>query len=616
LLLRYIFNKQPSFVSIRDSTMELLVVCLTYLCYDAINDDGLEDDQIIENLLAGRYRLHVFASTMWFELVKRSLRLTRDPSNFDVLSGLLNNLFAELENPRAMQDLADAGHDGASGNTPPPPAGDPLWRGAPKFVTQTFCFFTNQRKDLWTLENGKALRAHSICFSPLSALFFSSLTYMPSVADTWVNLDALTVSNSCARIETVYNSLLRHSTDTGHQKDCVCPRLRRHYGNNLFKCHYFACGLRRFGFKEEASCADHMKNHCRPWKCSVKSCDFAIIGFQTNSQLENHRQRIHRVVPAADSMEPSVLEDEALYPLLYELVDTGDIGELEAVWPSCRHKVNDLNAAELVVMAAAQGSLPIVQMLLEWDDEMEKPTNDKVRLHAVVSDALQSSNVELARWILDKATAWSRKHFQARRYRDMVVAVLKSDSGEMFDVWHDVITSDRYNTGDCFLADELFEKTVLNMAKRFPEQQMRLFVTWRRLVELGSVWTKHLGRALTYVAQTTCCTEQAKVLLDLGAPIDFPLPEKRQGHSALHWASKKTTQEAAEFMRFLIMEGADPSVSYGNSEPSDGEGARNIHVWLNTTWDQLAEMGKLERERKARIGKMDAAKHRNGRFDS
>lgn len=152
--------------------MELLVVCLTYLCYDAINDDGLEDDLIIENLLAGRYRLHVFASTMWFELVKRSLRLTRDPSNFDVLSGLLNNLFAELENPRAMQDLADAGHDGASGNTPPPPAGDPLWRGAPKFVTQTLCFFTNQRKDLWTLENGKALRAHSICFSPLSALFF------------------------------------------------------------------------------------------------------------------------------------------------------------------------------------------------------------------------------------------------------------------------------------------------------------------------------------------------------------------------------------------------------------------------------------------------------------
>jgi len=413
------------------------------------------------------------------------------------------------------------------------------------------------------------------------------------------------VSNSCARIETVYNGLLRHSTNNKHQQDCVCSRLRWHYGSNLFKCHYFACGLRRHGFEGEDSCDDHMTNHCRPWKCPVKSCDFAVIGYQTSPQLEKHRQRIHRVVPAAGSIEPSALEDEALYPLLYEAVDTGNIGELEALWLSYRHKVNDRSAAELVLMAAAQGSLSIVQMLLEWDDEMEKPVNDKVKLHAVVSDALQSGNLELARWILDKATAWSRNHFQARRYRDMVVAVLKSDSGEVFSVWHDVIISDRYNTGGCFPADELFEKTVLNMARRFPDQQMRLFVTWRRLVELGSVSKNHLGRALTYVAQTTCCTEQAKILLDLGAPIDFPLPttstgRKRQGHTALHWASKKTTQEAAEFMRFLVMEGADPFVFYGNSGPSDGEGARNIHARLNTTWDQLVEMGEPERKRRGK----------------
>ena len=153
--------------------MELLVVCLTYLCYDAVNDDSLKDDQIIDNLLEGRYRLLVFASTMWFELVKRARRLTRDPSDLDVLSGLLNNLFAELENPRAMQDLADAGDDGDSSNTPPPPAGDPLWRGAPRFATQTFHFFANRRKDLWTSENGKTLRAHSMRLnSPLSVRFY------------------------------------------------------------------------------------------------------------------------------------------------------------------------------------------------------------------------------------------------------------------------------------------------------------------------------------------------------------------------------------------------------------------------------------------------------------
>ncbi|KAK0617622.1 hypothetical protein B0T14DRAFT_569112 [Immersiella caudata] len=576
----YLLNREPSFVSMRDSTMELLVVCLTYLCYDAVSDDEIEEGQIMENLLAGRYRLHVFASTVWFDLVKQWLRLTPHRGYLAALSGLMHNLNAELANPEAVQNTGNTGGQaGASTHsTPVTVVGVPLWPGAPEFISRAFLFSKHQNQDTWTLNN----------------------------ADNWANLDPLTVSRSCARIETAYHDLLRHGSDSEHQQDCVCPKLRRHYGSRLHKCHYFACGFRRYGFGDAADCAKHMANHCRPWKCPDRSCDFAVIGFQSRPDLEHHRRRIHRVARAANSIEPSNLEDEALYPMLYELVETADIGELEANWPSCRGKVNDRTAADLIQMAAEKGSLPIVQLLLEWDDERQEPSNDKVKLDLVVSDAAQSGNLELAAWALDKATAWSQADPETRRYRSIVVAVLKSDSAEVFQAWHEVITSDKHSQGNVSLiASELFEKTVLNTAKRFPNQQMRLFATWRQLVGLdpGSAWTDALGRALTWVAQSTCCIEQARVLLDLGAPIDFPQSGKRQGYTALHWASKKTSQEAAEFMRFLILEGAETDVLHGNIAPADGEGARNIHTWLDTTWTQLVEMGKV------RKGKEDESGH-------
>ena len=423
---------------------------------------------------------------------------------------------------------------------------------------------------------------------------------IPSSAEAWVNIDPLTVSSSCVRIEALYRDMLCHQSNPDHGQDCNCPKLRRHYGSNLYKCHYFACPHRRYGFKKESECAGHIENHHRrPWKCSAQSCDFAVIGFQTHAALEMHRMKFHKMVPAADFIESSVLEDEALYPLLYELVDSGNIGELEVMWPACRSKVNDLTAADLIAMAAAQGSLPIVQMLLEWDDKRQEPRNEKVKLGLVVNDAVQSGNLELTRWILDKATAWGCRGRTNTRYRDVVVAVLKSESAEIFETWQDVIMSDRY-AQDSPLWRGLFEETVLSTARRFPEQQMRMFGSWRRLAERGSLSLEHLGQGLVNVAKTTCSIDQAKVLLELGAPIDFPRPWSNHGYTALHWTSKKTTEEAAEFMRFLILEGAEPHVPFGRTRPSDGAGAQNIHRWLNVTWDQLVDLGESERKRRRR----------------
>jgi len=427
-----------------------------------------------------------------------------------------------------------------------------------------------------------------------------------SIAENWANLDPSIVSNSCARVEALYNQLLCHRTensdspaanpteDVTHGPECVCPKLKRHYGKRLYKCHFYLCPFRRDGFETHKACGEHMENHSRPWKCPVRSCDFSIIGFETRNRLEKHRQRLHAVVRDSSFTHPAASDDEALYPLLYGLVDSGDIEEFEAIWSSCRHKVEQSTEAELVLMAAGQGSLPILQLSLEWDATQQQPRNEKIKFGLVVQDALQSGNLELADWILDKATVWAL--CKPGRYRDVVVAVLKSDSAEVFDIWlRSIQSTERYSS---ILAQELFEKSVLNTAKKFPDQEIRLVESWQQLLRSGKVRLADLGRALTIVAQTTCSIEHARVLIDLEAPVNYPHKGtgKGKGFTALHWATKKTSEEAAHFMKFLLLEGADADLLPDKTE----EGARRIETWLGMSWDDLLRWVLKERRTRGR----------------
>ena len=178
----------------------------------------------------------------------------------------------------------------------------------------------------------------------------------------------------------------------------------------------------------------------------------------------------------------------------------------------------------------------------------------------------------------------------------MVVAVLKSDSAEVFDIWlRSIQSTERYSS---ILAQELFEKSVLNTAKKFPDQEIRLVESWQQLLRSGKVRLADLGRALTIVAQTTCSIEHARVLIDLEAPVNYPHKGtgKGKGFTALHWATKKTSEEAAHFMKFLLLEGADADLLPDKTE----EGARRIETWLGMSWDDLLRWVLKERRTRGR----------------
>ena len=406
-----------------------------------------------------------------------------------------------------------------------------------------------------------------------------------------MNLDPLTITSSTARTEKLYDNFVLRKIIMSQDGDDPREKLERQYGTDLFKCHYYSCPFRRHGFKGYKECENHMKKHSRPWKCPVQACDFSVIGYPSPDSLERHRMRVHRVVREEVDTQPSVLEDEALYPLLYELVSSGDVDELKPVWSACHQKVNFFTKLELLTVAAGQGSLPLVKLFLERDEEPKWLEKEKGTLRPVIHNAIQSGNLELTQWILEKATEWRDK--PDGRYRDVVVEVLRSDSAEVFDIWQNIYTSVR---NPYHLRNEIFDKTVLRTATKFPQQDMRMLELWRRLNEINSVTSKTLGRALTKVAQSTLSIEHARVRLRLGAPRDYPRPPERlqgKGYTALQWACNASSKEAAYFAKFLLVEGADPRYV----RVKRGTGVRNIETWLGMTWSELVEWAAKERAR-------------------
>ena len=140
----------------------MLVTCLTYLCYDALSED-LDEEQLRDNLLSGKYRLQVFASSSWFNLVMQYLRLLQNDGRHEIIDVLMQNLFSELVNPK-FQDDADT----RSGTENGQEAAHPdrlLWPGAAEFLADTVRFYDRHDKDGWTTNNGKPNRISFLAYS-------------------------------------------------------------------------------------------------------------------------------------------------------------------------------------------------------------------------------------------------------------------------------------------------------------------------------------------------------------------------------------------------------------------------------------------------------------------
>ena len=94
---RYLFSPRISgFINGTEATISLAICCVTYLCQHH-HDQGIGDQEICHHLLSGAYRLHNFATAMWFDLVEYVATLSSQ-SLPDTLANLLRLLSTERRN--------------------------------------------------------------------------------------------------------------------------------------------------------------------------------------------------------------------------------------------------------------------------------------------------------------------------------------------------------------------------------------------------------------------------------------------------------------------------------------------------------------------------------------
>jgi ankyrin repeat protein len=89
----------------------------------------------------------------------------------------------------------------------------------------------------------------------------------------------------------------------------------------------------------------------------------------------------------------------------------------------------------------------------------------------------------------------------------------------------------------------------------------------------------------------------AKYFVDHGAEVDF-----RRSHlylTALHHAARQNSAAAAEMMKYLLLQGANPELMAGRARLRirDEKGAKGIAQWLGMSWDELVAKAKEEREK-------------------
>ncbi|OHE96894.1 hypothetical protein CORC01_07861 [Colletotrichum orchidophilum] len=553
-------------------------------------------------MLAGRYRLHWFAVNQWIHLLQRLFGNHEEVPQRSSLLALLASLTAKLKN-YTFRGEANAEDDlfAVFGSE------------SPEISQMIGCVVEFRRNVIhadWNFRNGPE----------------------------WINLDPLVISHISLRLfQLLDKTLCNEATKPAMTYDYTS--LQRHYGTGLFRCIFPQCNFNRHGFATGESRDRHIDQHTQPWSCPRPSCEFAP-GFATKQALSHHSLKWHGnpVSNSSSSLSADQLSETDVDGLAAELIRAGDVEGLKTLLQHLKqgHRIS----SAVLVVAARMGSLPMVTILTQFSDSYRRGLGFENHLYEAV---LGSENVDLFRWLLNGVG----KQTDVQYYWTLAALVTETKSPDIYAEWEDFIISPmrvlgtftpgtgafqiyshrRLQRKPCKLIPQhnkrsvIFSQAALQAAGKNAMFEARLIHTWHRLIDsLGGkpLDPQFLGWSLTDLAR---CSKPsitlAAELLRLGAPVNFPReveitipnsdpqfdnkagPSKSQhqdvhigrkqhkGITALHYASRGTSEQAAQLVRLLLQNGANPSYGFGGVKPEQEPGSRLIKKWLGETWEEL-----------------------------
>ncbi|KAF2239008.1 hypothetical protein EV356DRAFT_504364 [Viridothelium virens] len=572
----YLFHNQiTGFIDDTVATLSLATTCIAYLCQPHHGPE-LRDEEIEHNTIAGVYRLHDFAASTWFELVEKLAHLGPSYTPPNELVNLLEILSACRMNESYNSALSSVA-----------PSSSFCFGHEPPAVYEMLCRMSQFRKAS------------------------SGSVFHKGKGTEWINLDPLTISSTSIRIDRQLDQLLQLLCHTSsHKTNCHCGAIEKHYGAAPFKCGFLSCPDRRYRFENRALRDAHETRHDRPWKCTFPGCAFADGGFLSRKMRDDHLDRFHAQNQTGKSVAFGELHPDEIEPLFFDLVKADHIDAVEASlewFEGLRIGVKN----ELYMLVASTGSVAMLRLItpvrvrrvLDYIPEV------KSIFLRMLECAIQGSNMEAAKFLI--AEYFSHFDDTANKYDRFTshcfAVILRADSEEMVE---ELLTHLKIRKNRSVKAPPGYSSIssiVIGATAGQPNREEMLLQLWMKFDLPNSFERIYVGDALVNVASTTCSVYLAKFLLDSGAKVDHRRSKKYI--TPLHYAAKNTSLGAAEFMRLLLLHGADPEpivlpLSLGKGlrtrevgKIRDEEGARGISKWLGKSWDELLAEAKEERER-------------------
>ncbi|KAK1830451.1 hypothetical protein QBC39DRAFT_354018 [Podospora conica] len=567
-----------------ESRLSLAICCIVYLCQQH-HDPELSEEAIRKNALEGKYVLHEFATSTWLDMVEKIL--APGPRNVATPSELI----------RALQVLLEG-------------------RGNPDYIGDF-------EAKIIALKAGSPALHQLLAKAMHFRQEYSVSQHKRQKGSTWINLDPLTLSRTSVLVHETVDSLLDcQEAPTCQHESCDGCRLAKIYGAKRFTCRFICCPRRRLGFETRVARQTHEKQHDRPWKCSIPTCEYAKGGFLSRRMRDDHLDRYHQtndteLITNATQPEP---EPDEIEPLLFDLIQTDNLDaviSLLPVWKKLGHRFYSAKN-ELLRLAVSFGSPAMIDMLL--DDYYLEPGLDSSVAAAAIDRGPDTFEQVLKR--IDYGHSMTTEVGKPRCILIFQV-VLQSGAERIFNTWEkfmDQIVAQHPVLKHRKLLGHFTHPSVMSTTAGFPDRAQCLLTVWKRYRVPHILGSQACGDALTRVAMTNLNIDMAMVLLHSGAMVDSRRSDVYL--TALHQAARKTTIEAAEFAKFLLLCGADPNSSAGGLAGSrqrkeeskrerkkeyirDTEGVKNISTHLGVTWDELIVQTKKQREEYLSQGYID-----------
>ncbi|RKL29949.1 hypothetical protein BFJ72_g11818 [Fusarium proliferatum] len=539
----------------REAILEISTTCLAYLCSDLL-DANISDDDIERNLKSGAYRLLNFAHHQWAECLRLCMRHFRDELPQQLVP-LLGHIIEALANPYYNHDSD-----------------------------------TNLR--LWSLDRFKSNLEEVEAISrslDFKSIMDTSYDWRLDEEDaSWSDFDSTTISATTIRVHRVLQSLL--CSGSKHAKDCHCAEIQKHYGPALNICPFLSCGFHQFPLRSRDLRDKHIRQHDRPFKCAVETCEYSTLGFSSRAQFEQHRVQYHQRPTELHIPEDlDTLQPEDLKSVVLDYIMRDQVQEMERILPLIitRWPSESAFRSSFQGLLASHGSAAMVRLI--FGKKILRAGSDA---DLFMSHAVKSNNLPVVEWAFSNditsitVTRWSNI---------FVSEIAASDSIEVFNIWRNgALSSDFY-------------PSVLNMVrcrKWSPLIESQLASLLVEQYKVGNINVRKASDLLMALAAGGCSLILAKALITCGADVNYRSHQGVTAFSPLHHAIRKTSAEAANLVEYLLLSGANPHVEVIRpSGKNKGQeivvslepGAKGISKWLNKTWDELVKWAAEERQK-------------------